>query len=576
MLASACTTPPKPATPPDVEGAHDLAREAGDLLLRLSAYDYALAGTLREERTYVVTPDRYAAVVRGSAASIQRFTGSTLTATLNTSGPIRDRLVTLADGLVELSRDANTYADGGDPAVFSGVTAGVARAWEDLRSLHRLVKPPDEELARTIERGSSLVVEGRSERAYAVTVGPFASVAEADAAATRIGSVERVARSAPFVVGVGTYTDRAAADAAIGALSASGFSGLMTEEERWIFTRSGPAPDAELWREPESLFDTWGAARRVAVSPGAAWVATGSDDGTVAVFTGDGVLRSLPTFHAGIAHLAFSDDGRWLMGGGLTMVNFILPPGVGVGEPVRLPSPATQLVYVPAANYFAAIARGPTGEPSGGGGAVAARAPDGAPIASFPLTTPAAGGAIAATARGELYIATNSSGTTDVEVLDLTRDRQMRGVLRAPGEVRALAIDRGGTLGAVMTSKGVYRFGPKDTDPARTLTRIADPAGDLAFGPDGTLYLLRKTAISAHDLRGELLWRSPLVDARKLVIAARPVVLDGADRLITFTSKGIPEDLGVNGNVQDVSASPDGKRVAVLTDGFRALIFKLP
>ena len=46
---------------------------------------------------------------------------------------------------------------------------------------------------------------------------------------------------------------------------------------------------------------------------------------------------------------------------------------------------------------------------------------------------------VSATRAGELYVATDSGkGDTDVEVLDLTRDRTMRGVLRAPGAYRGL------------------------------------------------------------------------------------------------------------------------------------------
>jgi len=161
-------------------------------------------------------------------------------------------------------------------------------------------------------------------------------------------------------------------------------------------------------------------------------------------------------------------------------------------------------------------------------------------------------------------------------VLNLTKDRTMRGVLTVPGEVRALAIDPGGILGAVITDKGVYRFGPKDVDPKRTLTRIADSVVDLAFGLDGTLYLLTKTRLSAHDLKGEMLWSTPLIDARRLVIAKRPIVLDGADRLLTFSGKGAIEDLGVTGNVLDVSASPDGLRLAVLNDARRAFVYRIP
>ncbi len=561
----------------DVEDAHDLASQAGDLLLRMSAYDYALAGTLSGSRTHVVDPERYAAVVRETSASIQRFSAAALSATIDRAGPLRDRLVALADGLVDVSRDANVYADGGDPQVFARVTADVSRSWDDLRALQRIARPLDDALTRTIGRGSSFVVGSTAKTVYAVTVGPYATSAEADAAAKKIGKVEKVAAAAPFVVRVGTYADVKDADASITALSTKGFTGLRTVEQKVTFTRTGPSPDVELWREPERVFDTWGLARRVAISPNALWVATGSDDGTVAIFTGDGVLRSLPKFNAGVSQLVFSEDAKWLMGGGQTLANFILPQGTAVGSMVRLASPAQQVVYVPGAYYFAAIAKGPTGETAGGAGVLTGRSPDGQPLFIFPMEAPAAGGAIAATAAGELYVATTSKGVTDIERFVIV-DRAWRkdGILTIPGQIQSLAIDRGGILGAAQTDRGLYRFGPHDTDPQKTLFRISDGVKDFAFGPGGRLYVLEKDKVTARDLRGELVWSVPLVDGRRLVIASRPVVLDAAGRLLVFDEKGRSEDLGVTGNVQDVSASADGQRVAVLADGRRALIFKLP
>ena len=562
--------------PSDTQGGHELAREAGDILLRLAAYDYAMAGTLGGSRTYIVDPARYTAIARAAAARIQKFTGNALSATLDSAGPVKERLVALSDGLVDLSRDASAYADGNVTAVFARVIAGVARGWEDLRALHRLLRPNDEELAKTIARGSTFVVDATPGRVHVVTVGPFSTLGEAEAAAKRIGTVELVTRTSPYVVRVGTYVEKKAAETAVAGIAGRGLAGVATEEERFTFKRGLSVPEAELWREPERLFETHALARRVAVSPNAAFVATGSDDGTVAIFTGEGTLRSLPRFNAGVSHLAFSADNTWLMGGGQTLANFILPQGTSVGSQVKMPDPTQQLVYVPKAHYFAAISKGPTGEPSGGPGLVAGRAPDGAPLASFPIMTPSSGGALAVTNAGDLYIATNAKGETDIEVLNLTRDRTMRGVLTVPGEVRALAIDPGGVLGAVITDKGVYRFGPKDVDPKKTLARIADSVVDLAFGLDGTLYLLTRTRLSAHDLRGELLWSTQLIDARRLVIAKRPIVLDGADRLLTFGAKGAIEDLGVSGNVLDISASPDGVRLAVLNDARRAFIYRIP
>ena len=576
LVLAACTSAPPTSVPSDAQGGPELAREAGDILLQLAAYDYAMAGTLSGARTYVVDPARYTAIARVAAARIQKLTGNALSAALDSQGPVKERVVALSDGLVDLSRDVTAYADGSDAAVFARVIQGVARGWEDLRALHRIIRPNDEELGRTITRGSAFVVDATAGRVYVVTVGPFATQTEADAAAKRIGTVEQVTLTSPYVVRVGTYADRRAAETALAGVSGRGLAGVASEEERFTFKRGISVPEAELWREPERLFETHALARRVAVSPNAAFVATGSDDGTVAIFTGEGTLRSMPRFNAGVSHLAFSDDNKWLMGGGQTLANFLLPQGTSVGAQVKMPSPTQQLVYVPKAYYFAAISKGPTGEPSGGPGFVAGRAPDGAPLTAFPIPAPASGGALAVTKAGELWIATNSSGETDIEVLNLTKDRTMRGVLKVPGSIRALAIDPGGILGAAITDKGVYRFGPKDVDPQKTLTRIAESVVDLAFGLDGTLYLLTKTRLSAHDLRGETLWSAPLIDARRLVIAKRAIVLDGADRLRAFGANGAAEDLGVSGNVLDISASPDGQRLAVLNDARRAFIYRIP
>ncbi len=572
LVASACEAAPQPRETSDVGSANGLALDAGYLLLRLSAYDYALAGTLSGARTHIVSIPRYSSVVRDSAANIQRFTGNALGATLDTSGPLRDRVVTLADTLVDVSRSSTRYADGGDPAAFAEVVGGVRQAWKDLDALSRIVRPANPDLLATIKRGSSFLVAATPENVYALTVGPFASSNEARDAARRIGTVENVSTESPFVVRVGTYAPRTAGEAAVTALSVKGFSGVLSEEERYRFGRSGPTPDAELWREPERVFDTWGGARRVAIATNAEYVATGSDDGTVAVFSGDGALRSLPRFIAGVSHLVFSDDGQWAMAGGITLANLVLPDGVRVGTPVRLETPATEIVYVPGANYFAAIAKG-TGE----GGVIAGRARDGVPLSPvFPIALPDSGGALAASAAGELYWAWSESGTTEIDVLNMAGDRQKHGVMKVPGTVSDLVVTRDGAHGAVMTDQGVYRFGPHAPDPSGTLKRVGDPVRQIALGADGTLYLMAQTKITAQSLGGEDAWTSALVDGRRLVIADRPVVLDGADRLLTFTSDGIAEDLGTSGTIQDIAASPDGKRIAVLADSSRVQIFKLP
>jgi hypothetical protein len=315
----------------------------------------------------------------------------------------------------------------------------------------------------------------------------------------------------------------------------------------------------------------------VSISPDGAWIATGADDGTVAIFGSDGKLWALPRFAAGVSQMLFSDDGRWLFAGGTTVSSLSVPGGSSTGVPVRLPAPATQMAFVPGARAFAVASKGATGLPAGGGGLIAARAPDGFALgAPFPLTTPAAGSALAPTDGGELFIATTTGGFTDVEVFRVGLERAVRGVVRVGGAVKLLALDRAGTRGAVMTDQGIFRFGPRDPDPARTVTKIGSEAREIAFGFDGTFYVLEATRLVAYDATGQPRWTLPLIDPRRLVMALRPLVVDGADRLLAVAPDGSAEELGVGGTIQDVTASPDGKRVAVLVEGRRAVLFTMP
>ena len=196
--------------------------------------------------------------------SINLFTSETVAATADAEGPVRERLIAFADGLTVLGRDVTTYADGSDRAVLGRVVAGVATGWQRLSELARAL-PRDEQLEQTIARGTSFVVTSRTDRVFVLAVGPYATQADADAAAKRAGPVETVTRQSPFVVRIGTYPDRAAADVAAAGLVPKGFTtSSVSEEERVAFGRSGPPPDTELWREPARVFDTAGSARRVA------------------------------------------------------------------------------------------------------------------------------------------------------------------------------------------------------------------------------------------------------------------------------------------------------------------------
>ncbi|MDP9265344.1 MAG: hypothetical protein M3O91_04390 [Chloroflexota bacterium] len=575
VLASSCSPPaPRAAPTEDVPEAPRLAREAGAILLQLSAYDYALAGALAHEKERTVPPDRYAVIARAAGKAIADEAASAVSATASAKGTLRDRVVGLADALTDLARDAGAYADGADPASFARAVDDVRTCWARLRALADGL-PADAALQRTIERGTSFRVFSEPSVAFALTVGPFGSAADAGDAARRIGQTESVSTAPPFVVRVGTFSDRISADAAAGALAGKGFSvSLVTEEPRYAFSRGGPAPDAELWREPAQAIDSSAGTRRVALSPDAAWVATGADDGTVAIFAAAGALRALPKFAAGVSQVLFADDGNTVLVGGQTLAVLAVPSGATLGATARLTAAAGSGVFVNGARAFAAAAPGPE---TGGAGTIAGRAPDGTPLAlPFPLVAPPSGAVLAASGSGELLIVTAGGSGTDVEALKVGQDRYPRGILHTAGRFAAVAVDRTGTAAAFVTDQGTFRFGPHETDPAKSLVRVGGPARAIAFGPAGALYLLEASRVSAVDPAGATLWSAPLIDGRRMTMASRLLILDGPDRLVAFTLDGATsDDLGTTGQIQDVSVSGDGKRVAVAVDQRRVLLFTL-
>lgn len=529
-----------------------------------------------------MSSDRYAAVARTLLPQVSALTSTALAASANAAGPVRDGVVALADALNEVTKDTQAFADGGEPAAFAKAVGEVAAAWTKLGGLaDRLA--PDADLQRAIARGRSFTVTVRADPAYVVTAGPYANALEADAAAKRIGAVLAVTRSAPYVVRVAAYPTRTAADAAVAALKAKGVDvASVTEERTYVFSRGQTAPDVELWREPARVFDTWNAARRVALSPDGRWLATGSDDGTVAIFSAqDGALFALPRFNAGVSQLLFSRDSAWLFAGGAAATVFFVPQGsspLAVAQQMRFPAAISQVVYVgvPTGRAFVGVSKGPTGLPAGGGGLIGARAPDGAVIgAPFPITTPAAGGFLGVSDRGEVFIATTTAGGTDVELLRIGSERFTRGVIRVPGAATAFAVDPRGDRAAIVTDQGTFRFLPHDLNPTATLARLSGPVRDLAFGADGALLALDKDKVVAFSADGARRWDRPLVDGRRIVPAARSIVLDGAGTVWAIAGDGTVDALGVDGTVQDLAASADGARVAVVVDGRRALVFQL-
>jgi hypothetical protein len=563
----------------DVEGAPKFARDAGVVLLQVSAYDYGLAGALAGEQTRTVAAARYGAVMRGTTQTIAAFNAAVLAGTLDRTGPIREKLVPLADGLSDLARDGATYADGADPAAFARVLTDVTAGWQRLRDLSTVL-PKDDALQSTIARGTSFIVTSSASTQSTITTGPYVSASEAKQALQRMGSPLNgsFTQSAPYVVRIGPYKDRASAETASAGLLKQGVTNVVTDAQSYAFARSGPLPDAELWREPSRVLEVRATSRKIGLSSDGSWVVTGSDDGYAALFNPVGLLTALPQGYAGMSVLGFSVDGdhqSFAVGG--QVVTFLeVPSGQNLGEGMRFTGAATQILFVPSTRVFVAASGGSTGLPGGGPGLIGGRTADGELIGDpFPILTPAAGARIAASDAGDVYVGTTSDGAFDIEAFRPTRASDLKPVARIAGIGTALAVDRSAKFAAAITDQGTYRFAL--ADPKATLTRIAGPVRDIAFAPDGTLYALDQTSLLAIGPDGAVKWTSPLVDGRRIVVGRRAVVLDGTDKALAFNpADGTADELGAGGTINDVTVSRDGRVVGVIVDARRAVLFTLP
>ena len=579
FLAS-CTdaAQPKPGPSNDVQAAPKLARDAGAVLLGVSAYDYGLAGALAGQQTRTVAAARYGTVMRGTAATISAFNATVLAGTLDRTGPIREKLVPLADGLSDLARDGQSYADGGDPAAFARVITDVTAGWQRLRDLSTTL-PKDDALQGTIARGMSFVVTSKSSTLSTITTGPYASAAEAKQALQRMGSPLNgsYTQTAPFVVHIGPYADRAGAGTASAGLTKQGVINVVTDEQSYAFARSGPLPDAELWREPSRVLEVRATSRKIGLSSDGSWVVTGSDDGYAALFNPKGTLTALPQSYAGMSVLQFSVDGdhQTFAVGGQVVTFLAVPTGQNIGDGMRFTGAATQILFVPSTRVFIAASTGSTGLAGGGPGLIGGRTADGDPLGDpFPIVTPAAGARIAASDAGDVYIGTTSGGAFDIEVFRPGRDSELKTVARVAGIGSVLAIDKSAKFAAAVTDQGTYRFAVADP---KTLTRVAGGVRDIAFAPDGTLYLLAQTSLAAIGPDGTAKWTAPLVDGRRLVTGQRVAVLDGTDKLLVFApDDGTAEELGVGGTINDLTMSRDGRVIGVIVDSRRAVLFTLP
>jgi hypothetical protein len=384
-------------------------------------------------------------------------------------------------------------------------------------------------------------------------------------------------QTAPFVVRIGPYSDRPAADAAGAGLTKQGVTNVVTDAASYAFARSGPLPDAELWREPSRVQEVRAGSRKIGLSSDGSWLVTGSDDGYAALFNPKGTLTALPQSYAGMSVLQFSVDGdhQTFAVGGQVVTFLSVPGGENIGSGMRFTGAATQILFVPSTRVFVAASTGSTGLAGGGPGLIGGRTADGEPIGDpFPVVTPAAGARIAASDAGDVYIGTTSEGAFDIEVFRPGTESELKPVARIAGVGTALAVDRSAKFGAAVTDQGTYRFAL--ADPKTTLTRVAGPVRDVAFANDGTLYALDQTSLLAVGPDGTVRWTAPLGDGRRLVAARRAVVLDGTDKVLAFGPDGVGEELGAGGTINDLAMSRDGSVVGVIVDARRAVLFTLP
>src|SRR5688572_32068889 len=98
-LILVCTTPEPLVQRGDATEGPRLARSAAALLLQLSAYDYALVGSLNGQHERVVSCERYSTVARGAVRSIHPLPSETVAATAETDGPAPQRRIPVAAGL---------------------------------------------------------------------------------------------------------------------------------------------------------------------------------------------------------------------------------------------------------------------------------------------------------------------------------------------------------------------------------------------------------------------------------------------------------------------------------------------
>lgn len=546
LAVTACFQPlatPTPAPGP-LESPATLAKAAAALLTRLSAYDYALGGYFAGERAHVVTPSRYAAALRDDARAFAAFNGRVLQVAFSELPP-RELLV-LADACADLAGAVQQFAHAMDPEAFVQVVRRADLAWAALRALASTISDP--ELPPLIAHGTAVTVAISHTTVHAVVTAPDSKVVE-------------------------THEDRAEAERRAAELRAAGTAAAVLEQNRYSFARSGPVPRVELWREPALDVATSAGARRGAFVSGG--VAVTHDEGEVLAFDEVGRRRWRVQAPAAPSVAVANTDGKWLLVGGHVVQ--VIGSNGSVQESTRLTTAASDAIWFARREVFVVGSPGPTGLSEGGPGTVVALTADGRTVgAPFPLVTPAAGPAIAASsARDEIFVATTSSGIADVEVFRVGQSGRPRVATRVPGETVALAVDPDGATGVVVTNEGAFHF-PLDGDDAPP-QRLGDTPRAVRYGPGSIFYVLRANAVTAYDRAFKELWSAPLFDGRRLLVGKRVLVQDGLARLLLFDPQsGAADELANVGDVTDMAVSQEGNRVLVIADAARAVMYTLP
>lgn len=542
VLVSCIPSTSTPTPAPAAGATGDFAREVSSSLVRVAAYDYALAGFFAGDTRRIVTPDRYVIALAAATRTLIAFKDK-VTAHVFADARDATALVRLADAVADLADALTRFTATRDADAFAAVTAALDATWPALRSLATGLPAPDPEVQRALSRGPSWSVRATRGSAFAVITAPLGARA-------------------------GVYGDREAAQRRVNELRDAGIVGAIAEEERFTFARSGSDPVEELWREPALDLPVPERTRRLAFVAGG--VLAAQEEGGLRIFDEQGRLRWSGRTAAGTVLVAPSPDGRLVAVGGV-QVGLLSAQGASVGAAARLASPASAVAWTDAAVVIGSA--GSTGKPEGGAGTVVALSREGRALEDpFPLVTPA-GGALLAATGGEVYVATTTRGATDVEVLRPGASAAPRAVARVPGQQQALALRSDASRGALVTAEGTFRFAPGVSG----AERLGDPARDVRFGADGTLYVLWPDRLVAYDDGLRPRWSASLADGRRLLVGQRVVALDGATRVRALDPRtGMTDDLAIPGQVLDLALSADGARLLVLVDGRRAVAFALP